>query len=467
MSFSTVRAGLRRRLLRRLLRQAPGFFDEQFFRDNYPHSLEAGFSSIETYVRLGWRDGLKPNFLFDPEFYAKGMPKALQGRVDPAIHYLAWGRTHGHNPHPMFDLAYYRSQTGAIAEEPTGHYRLTGMKNGYNPHPLFFPTYYLGKYPDVAEAGLEPLRHYVESGAAENRRPHPVFSPSTYSRRNGGIPLGEATQHYLGKLSKPELDDLTALRPLTLRGEPQNIWEWCKANGKKLYDFPYPRAKTWTAYRTVDETGAGRMLEGELPRPYVAVIDDVLCFAGSQLLVSGTDILHDEGHQDRAVYYHPKTDAIARVSKDEFTILSVLRPEVVDEAILISTHADFNYFHMMVEFLPKFMMLEEIGVPNQIPVLIQANLHPNIREGLNRVVGTRPVLEYPVGCGLKVKKLWYASDLSRVLDNLYSPVIPNYDIVINPLSVRFIAKRILGDNPRPAATRKYYFGTCLRLPVAR
>jgi glycosyltransferase involved in cell wall biosynthesis len=50
---------------------------------------------------------------------------------------------------------------------------------------LFVKSYYLGRYPDVAAAGIDPALHYVRDGAAEGRTPHPLFDPGYYARAAG------------------------------------------------------------------------------------------------------------------------------------------------------------------------------------------------------------------------------------------------------------------------------------------
>jgi O-antigen biosynthesis protein len=59
---------------------------------------------------------------------------------------------------------------------------------------LFDRAFYLGKYPDLAAAGVNPLLHYVQHGASEGRKPHSLFDPDYYLRRNpeargSGLPL--------------------------------------------------------------------------------------------------------------------------------------------------------------------------------------------------------------------------------------------------------------------------------------
>ncbi|TAN70588.1 MAG: hypothetical protein EPN20_05450 [Magnetospirillum sp.] len=45
---------------------------------------------------------------------------------------------------------------------------------------LFDTAYYLGRYPDVATAGVDPIVHYVRCGAREGRSPHPDFDTGFY-----------------------------------------------------------------------------------------------------------------------------------------------------------------------------------------------------------------------------------------------------------------------------------------------
>ncbi len=59
---------------------------------------------------------------------------------------------------------------------------------------LFDASFYLGKYRDVAQAGVPPLRHFLLRGAHEGRDPHPFFISAFYQAQN---------RHLLGTVENP------------------------------------------------------------------------------------------------------------------------------------------------------------------------------------------------------------------------------------------------------------------------
>lgn len=54
---------------------------------------------------------------------------------------------------------------------------------------LFDRAYYLGRYPDVAESGLDPVVHFVRHGASEGRSPSRGFDPEGYAAATLGVPV--------------------------------------------------------------------------------------------------------------------------------------------------------------------------------------------------------------------------------------------------------------------------------------
>lgn len=52
---------------------------------------------------------------------------------------------------------------------------------------LFDGAWYLGRYPDVADSGMEPLQHFLGFGWKELRDPGPDFSASRYLRENPDV----------------------------------------------------------------------------------------------------------------------------------------------------------------------------------------------------------------------------------------------------------------------------------------
>jgi chromosome segregation ATPase len=75
---------------------------------------------------------------------------------------------------PLFDAAWYRQAHPDVPGDLDGaaeHYLRHGAALGFDPGPGFSTRAYLGRYKDVAAAGMNPLVHYLRHGQAEGRSP--------------------------------------------------------------------------------------------------------------------------------------------------------------------------------------------------------------------------------------------------------------------------------------------------------
>jgi hypothetical protein len=75
---------------------------------------------------------------------------------------------------PLFDAAWYQQTHPDVPRDLDGaaeHYLRHGAALGFDPGPGFSTRAYLGRYKDVAAAGMNPLVHYLRHGQAEGRSP--------------------------------------------------------------------------------------------------------------------------------------------------------------------------------------------------------------------------------------------------------------------------------------------------------
>ena len=451
-SFDTTR----RKTLRALLAQNPGFLDAAYYVATYPEAAKSKLSPLEHYIRHGSRAGLKPNGIFDPATYA-GTPGAGQ---DHASHYLGGGWK-SHKPHRLFDPAYYAARYQAdlpSGEEPLSHYLRQGWKQGNNPNLFFDVGHYLNTYKDIAAAGLEPLQHYIASGAREARRPNALFKPDQYIQTRIGetVLLEDALVHFADAATPQTRQFYDGYSKIQMSGRVGRVDDFAVRTGQKLVAFPHKAEWSWKAPLILNRDTPRVDIHATLPKPYVAVLKDAIAFPGTRLVIAGSRILHDELAEDRAPQYHDKLQSIGSYKDGIVAVDAILLKDRFETAVLISSDIDFNYFHMLVEALPKLLLAEQAGCPADAPILVQENLHKNILEAVHRVANGRPVIEIPVGAGVTVGELWYVSDLSRVLSTAVQSVDVTYDIVVAPDAVRGISRRIAPDRKSGKASRKVY-----------
>lgn len=84
-------------------------------------------------------------------------------------------------------------------------------------------------------------------------------------------------------------------------------------------------------------------------------------------------------------------------------------PEVLAEAAVFLDATSHNYAHWFTEVLSKIVMFCSDSRFENIPLVVDSGLHPNLMESLFLVAGERKVYLLPKGRGLKIEKLFYTS----------------------------------------------------------
>ena len=197
-------------------------FDAAFYSSQFSNRATPR-DGLAHYLSTGWTEGLDPTPWFSNDAYlARYRDVSLSGMC-PFIHFLVHGCLEGRKvmsadegrAHlgaiaatiaPFFDVDAYHAQVdgGVRIDDPVRHYLVLGRARGLNPAPWFNVETYLGKYPDVAEAGVDPFWHYLALGRWEGRAASGKIPPQ---------PVLEATRHivaphfdaacYLAQLQDP------------------------------------------------------------------------------------------------------------------------------------------------------------------------------------------------------------------------------------------------------------------------
>ena len=443
-------ASLSTSLIREIIMGMPVLFDESLYLSLYPEVSLSGVQAIEHFATVGVFRNFQPHLLLDPVFYRNQYGQFLKPQDSVYLHYLTRGWRRGWKPHPLFDPLFYVRKHKEVSQgkykEPLRHYLEEGWRLGYATHPLFDPSFYLEQYPDIVAAGLEPLQHYLRRGAAESRKPCLQFDPVVYTRDHidEGVDLAHAAIHFAINDPKGVARLNRKLERLNIAGETQAVDVWAEAHGGKVIRFESPRVVTWPEPHIINRMSSSATITGELPKQYVTRISNAKVIPGTRVVItSDSDLLHDELTADSQRVYHPKLQIIRRF--DDVSRLPYVFEapgERLKNAVYLSSDTDWNYFHWMVETLPKLSLVEKAGVPPSIPLLIRSGLHPNQLTAMKRLLGKRPYIEREPNIAISVAQLWYVSDMSRVVDNVSSMVCPEYDIVISRDAVRWMHDRL-------------------------
>ena len=167
-------------------------FDSQFYIKRYSDIAAAGVDPLQHYILDGWKELRDPSASFSTSHYLSTYPDVARSGVNPFHHYIRIGRPEGRSAvpgltkttqsaHPTvetglqgeFDRDFYLGRYPDVAAagiDPLQHYMQYGWKERRDPAAFFSTGYYLDTYPDVAKAGINPFSHYVSTGRAEGRR---------------------------------------------------------------------------------------------------------------------------------------------------------------------------------------------------------------------------------------------------------------------------------------------------------
>lgn len=86
----------------------------------------------------------------------------------------------------------------------------------------------------------------------------------------------------------------------------------------------------------------------------------------------------------------------------------------VEEGFFLSGRADENWYHFLLDTLPKVLFLE--GLPKSVPLLIRSDIPETTKEFLSKLT-SRKLIEIPVGTKVLVKRLYCLPVRSTCLDS--------------------------------------------------
>lgn len=466
------------RVYNKLAARVPGpaladLFDADWYRTQRP-GLESVANPMAHYLTQGAALGLDPNPLFHSRWYLEQNPDVAAAGLNPLMHYIATGAREGRSPSPYFDGTWYLQHYPIVRLRKGGalaHFMKVGGWQGCNPNPFFDVAWYIDTYPEAATYPHDPLSHFVLIGEAAGYRPGPSFDPQWYLLRNPDVANWPGTPftHYLlaGAREKRsairgpyDFNDAAALArrlaaPIvtqegiraTLELPLGSIEELTVAQGVAQRVFQAP---VRSAEGVSDKLGPYPGL------PYVAVLKDALALGGTRYIASQGCIRHDEAAafhnvKDAAVKYHR-----AKVEADGQAILNFqLKPaNWIDAGIDIMHEYSNNYFHFVVETLPRMILTEEAELPAEVPYMVERDLHGNMLQLLKMVnAPCRPVLAIESDSMYRVGTLYYPSDVTSVVDSYEAGEVGRLSCLDIP-RIRTAIARCKAAIPSAGARRK-------------
>jgi len=129
----------------------------------------------------------------------------------------------------------------------------------------------------------------------------------------------------------------------------------------------------------------------------------------------------------------------------------------IKKCIVLSCRASDNYFHWMIEVLPKWLLIESCDEYKNFPLLINAHMPEQNYQALRILVGAkREIIGAKIGRHYCIGKAIVPSKLSRIcFDPLPKVMLTPGDAYYNPAAVAFLQERFRKRN-RLETVRKIY-----------
>lgn len=371
--------------------------------------------------------------LVDLKYYNLQLETDLPNVFQAARHYLNIGAAAGINPNSAFDTRWYRETylTSDSNLNPLLDFIDNGERLQRDPSRGFNCAFYRSFYPEIARSDLNPLRHFIQDGQFENRITSPFTEseslPSRFRNISSEILPQDGVVQFQG----------------TFTVEP------VQAHAAEILRSTYGPACCEHIDPKIRESSVARMYPAA---PFIARFANLAIVGGSRLILTDAETaLSDEIHAFLPVpdsSIRPHTFQLERSGKLR-VLLSRQYPSRIDRGIHVMHEYAENYFHFVVEVLPKVLLADEIGLDPSLPLLVQKKLAKNLRVLLDTMnLNKRPIIELNDRQIYHVRELHFVSDASSIQDVYDRARLPE-ETVLHYGLVRRTVDRILEQHSNP------------------
>ena len=264
------------------------------------------------------------------------------------------------------------------------------------------------------------------------------------------------------------INSLNHLLPATFkryRSQLVSVKEWCLQ--QKLPYFPIKtNQQFYVAQPQVFEppssnthTGFG---DASFPDIYLANVKEATVIAGSSVILVDNKrvILYDDLSCTVDERYGIGNDYV-KSFKNNIVEIDVNRyqDKTIPEAIHFCKDYDQNYYHWLVENLPRLWIIDQFPELKKVPLIIDSDLIPQQIEALNLLNNNKhPIIELKQSVGCHVNNLYIPSSLSQLITNFYIPMNYAKDTLISPIAVNYLRENILKNLhlPEKSGFRKLF-----------
>ena len=196
--------------------------------------------------------------------------------------------------------------------------------------------------------------------------------------------------------------------------------------------------------------------EVNLPEPYLAKFVGAKVLPGRRFVITDDGrLLHELLGDERAGRFTIYLPELRSISERRGLLVAQDENATIKQGILLSSDSDQNYFHWLMETLPRLLLIKDCGVDRRVPLLVLEGLHKNLLEALLRCSDGRESISLPQGKLFKIELLYVPGGLSRIVNNYSSKVDEFYDCVINPVGLSFLKDRLTPSMKGPSHAKIY------------
>jgi len=200
-----------------------------------------------------------------------------------------------------------------------------------------------------------------------------------------------------------------------------------------------------------------------LPDVYVANLKNVVVIEGSDIVITNNNTaLYDEMAYDTEGRYGSKINKSKLIVSREIKSNQLgLRYKITQKklpkiAIHFCKDYSFNYFHWLLEALPRLWVVDQYPEYDAVPLVVDQLLPQQLASLSLLNKKNRDIISLKLGEACQIENLIYPSGLSYAHDNYHSPITHENDFVISPQAIRYLRDNYAGLMKTPRPNKKLF-----------
>lgn len=415
-------------------------FDDIYYKETYPDVVEAGIDPFQHFLSYGLGEGRVPcavqgdsnNLLsvigFDQEFYARKYPDVSE---DVLNHFIESGASEFRIPYDLYKN---------VPDEEFCHRHIKSMGISFK---VSLEEQILSEIPDIYININKYWEESEEIGIGRRSfRNNFWIVLAIMALGRGWFAVAKAAYNFFFNYYIPTSYLGNAKSMVVETGRVHRIVDYAKRVGLPTIELPVAKQVLVPTPVFLNRPADPRHDEWhELPRPHYVQLRGVTVMGETSMIRVGThDYLYDylDEHGERTAEI--KSQMIMHNINGNCAVRS--RPTVtkVAEAFSLLHDHSHNYFHWLLEVLPRLLLARDQGLVDDIPLLVQERIAPQMEELLKLVFGKPPsLIKIGPGYNVEVGKLHLVTDICH--NEVHTRHLPDRrDILLSPTAIQLLRK---------------------------